>query len=208
MEVFHTTSYSSNSFSLSFWDRLLCSGYRVIGIGSTDSHHPTEGISILGKVVTWVYAPELSEQGILKGLQNGQVIVSQGAQMKFSAVNQHGERAQMWDSLPPDSLVTLEVKYRSDEPLVMLVIKDGFVIYELELDASPGKWSSVTCSEPELLIHSDQPLPGYFRVELHAVSRHPVTELVERDYLTTRAISNPIWVGQQPPAINNKIPGA
>ena len=199
MEVFHTTSYGSNSYSLSFWDRLLCAGYHVIGIGGTDSHHPTEGISVLGKLVTWVYADELSEKGILSGLRSGQVTISQGAKVRFSAVNEHGMRAGMWESLPPGSLVSLEISYQSDEPLLLILIKDGFLIREISLVASPDEWSTLTCTQPEQLIHSDQPHPGYYRVELHAIIRDPVTGLSERNHLSMRAISNPIWVGMEPP---------
>ena len=199
MEVFHTTAYDSNSHSLSFWDRLLCAGYHVVGIAGTDSHDPVEGISALGKLVTWVYADELSEQGILAGLRTGQVVISQGAQMRFSAVNENGQRAEMWESLPPGSLVTLEVSYRSDEALTLMIYKDGFLTNEQSLEASPDEWATATCAQPEQLIHSDRPQPGYYRAELHAVSRNPVTWLADRNHLTMRAISNPIWVGQEPP---------
>jgi hypothetical protein len=199
MEVFHTTSYDSNSYSLTFWDRLLCAGYHVVGIAGTDSHDPVEGISALGKLVTWVYADELSEQGILAGLRTGRVTISQGAQMTFSAVNEHGQRAEMWESLPAGSLVTLEVSYRSAEPLALMIYKDGFLTHEQNLAASPDDWTAVTCDQPEQLIHSDRPGPGYYRAELHAVSNNPATWLADRNHLTMRAISNPIWVGQEPP---------
>ena len=199
MEVFHTTSYDSNSYSLSFWDRLLCAGYHVVGIAGTDSHHPSEGISMLGKLVTWVFADQLSEGGILAGLRAGQVTISQGAQLRFSAVNQDGVRAEMWQSLPPGSLVSLEVSYCSDEPLLLFIFKDGYLIQDHSLEASPDRWSTLTCPQPEQLIHSDRPGSGYYRVELHAISRNPVTGLAVRDHSSMRAISNPIWVAMEPP---------
>ncbi len=48
------------------WDRLLCDGRRITGVGSSDSHDPlSDGPWKLGMIRNWVWAENLSEQAVL-----------------------------------------------------------------------------------------------------------------------------------------------
>ena len=198
LEIYHRSSGATNPTYLPFWDHLLIEGRRVIGVGGTDGHNISESDQALGKLVTWVYADELSESGILAGLRRGQVYVSRGAEMRFSAVNGEGQRAQMWETLPLASPITLEIAYRSSEPLILFVIRDGFIIEDQLLDASPAAFQTVHYYEPQTF--AGHLKPGFYRVELHAGARSKTDERSAwRDHTTVRALSNPIWVGQAPP---------
>jgi hypothetical protein len=198
LEIYHRPSGVANPIYLPFWDRLLSEGRRVIGVGGTDGHNLNESDQALGKLTTWIYADELSESGLLAGLRRGQVYVSRGAEMRFSAFNGEEQRAQMWESLPLAPPVTLEVAYRSPEPLVLFVIRDGFVIHNRMLDASPTGFETVHYDASQE--SSGKLKPGFYRIELHAGVRSKNDPLPPwRDHTTARALSNPIWVGQAPP---------
>ena len=198
LEIYHRSSGATNPTYLPFWDRLLSDGRRVIGIGGTDGHNLSKPDQALGKLVTWVYADELSEAGILAGLRRGQVYVSRGAEMRFSAFNGEGQRAQMWESLPLAPPLTLEISYRSPEPLILYVLRDGFIIEDQLLDASPTAFQTVHYHEPQTF--AGHMKPGFYRAELHAGARSKTDERSAwRDHTTVRALSNPIWVGQAPP---------
>lgn len=62
-----------------FWDDLLVSGRRVPGVGGSDTHQ-LEGFQSRffghGNPTTWVYAEELSGEGILNGIAEGHVSIS------------------------------------------------------------------------------------------------------------------------------------
>jgi hypothetical protein len=198
LEVYHRSSGVANPTYLPFWDRLLSDGYHVVGVAGTDSHNIDETDQALGKLVTWIYADELSESGILAGLRRGQVYVSRGAELRFSAFNENGQQAQMWESLPHDPPPTLEISYRSKDPLALFVIRDGFVVHERALDASSSEFQTVHYHEPRM---GERHLnPGFYRVELHTdVQSQNGSMPPWRDHNTVRALSNPIWIGQAPP---------
>ena len=76
MEIYHNLEGANNNFQPGLWDLLLNQGHRIIGVGGTDSHDPFTGTDRLNQVVTWVYADELSEAGIIAGLRSGTAYIS------------------------------------------------------------------------------------------------------------------------------------
>ena len=58
-----------------FWEQRLKEGYRLTGVGGSDSHNATwkKGRSGIGKPTTVVYAANLSERAILDGIRAGHV---------------------------------------------------------------------------------------------------------------------------------------
>lgn len=191
IEIYSVPERINNNIQAMLWDRQISLGYRVVGVGSTDSHNPFKPIWELGQVVTWVNAPNLSEQGILAGLRRGQVYVSRGPELRFSAEHVNGATAEMWESVPLDSKpVRFTLKVKTAEPLNVFIIKNGFIFDALSVDAGSNEWQTLT--------FEDTPTEDtYFRIEFHShVFREGVNNayMVWRDYETLRAFSNPIWV--------------
>jgi len=195
MEVYHNLEGANNNLQPPLWDHYLRLGRRIIGVGGVDSHDPFEGLHKLGEVVTWVYAPELSERGIVQGLKDGRVYVSRGPELRFSAINAAGERAEMWESLPlTGEPVTFEVQVRcgqpkGKQPLRVFMLKNGYPFESMTVEAQESDWQTLT--------FVDQPeRRAYYRLELHSIYQselHPYLQW--RDFNTMQVLSNPIWIG-------------
>jgi hypothetical protein len=195
MEIYQNLEGCNNDLQLPLWDRLLSSGYRIVGVGGTDSHDPFQGNEKLGSLVTWVYANELSEQGIIAGLRRGNVYVSKGVQLRFTASCETGENAGMWQSISRYDLPGIfHVEVLSDEPLRLFVIKNGFLLnHNIVFPGNTGEWQSSS--------FIDTPKqPSFYRLELHKNTERSgnvdYPGIYWRDYSTMRALSNPIWVGK------------
>lgn len=191
-EIYHNLEGANNSYQLSLWDQHLNQGYRIVGVGGIDSHNPYEGIHELGQVVTWIYADELSEQGIINGLRRGQVYISRGPEIRFTARNQQDEQATMWESLCSDGPISLEVDVKWQEPLNLFIIKNGLILDVVKTAYEQEDWQRIVYEDQE-------PLDGsYYRIELHDdVVKMPYTGIIWRDYSTTRVLSNPIWINRE-----------
>jgi hypothetical protein len=79
-----------NPGAVALWTAWLNAGHRITGIGGSDYHSPRDakdgkGIQRLGLPSTYVYAQELSTQGILDGLRRRRVYVSTGPRVTFLA---------------------------------------------------------------------------------------------------------------------------
>ena len=97
-EIYHNLEGCNNAYQVGLWDQLLNKGHRIVGVGGIDSHDPFDGLHELGQLVTWIYANNLSEKGIVEGLRRGQVYVSKGPQLRFTAHSEM-ETAEMWETL-------------------------------------------------------------------------------------------------------------
>lgn len=186
LEVYHHLTGSNNSAQLGLWDSLLARGFKITGVGATDSHHPTTGQHRLGQVFTYVHASELSPAGILEGLKRGRAYVSLGPTLEFSA-EAAGETAYMGEALSARGPVTLAVQLGElDFPSRLLVLKNGLHHAYADLPASG--------SQPVALSFLDErPGPGYYRLELYARSLQPSFE-AGREWDRTFLLSNPIYV--------------
>jgi hypothetical protein len=102
----HLTKTADGQFShIPFWDGLLNKGYRVVGIGGSDSHDPDAPInrqSPVGKPTTVIYAQALSQRAIFEGLRSGRVFVDlEGDPSRFLDLSLEGAegRADMGAAL-------------------------------------------------------------------------------------------------------------
>ena len=190
MEIYHNLEGPNNNFQAPLWDHHLRLGRHIVGVGGVDSHHPLKGTHALGQVVTWVYAAELSEKGILEGLRRGKAYISRGPELRFTAANGAGQQADMWESLPLNSgPVTFEVQIRSELPLRLFILKNGYPFDMLTAEGIKEGWQTLTfVDEPRR--------PAYYRLETHTIHLSKIYRLVQwRDWTTMQVLSNPIWVG-------------
>ncbi|MEM7536755.1 MAG: CehA/McbA family metallohydrolase [Chloroflexota bacterium] len=193
MELYHNLENANNTLHVPLWDRQLAMGHRVVGVGGTDSHNPFEGLHKLGQVVTWVYADELSERGIVDGLRRGRVYVSRAAEgacpeMRFVVRNGAGDVAEMWETIAANGEpVTLEVQVKSEQPLRLFAMRDGYFLDMLDVDGG-DEWRTYT--------FTDTPTQKtYYRIELHSVATKDYEVYLKlRDHKSVRALSNPVWV--------------
>ena len=194
IEIYHNLEGPNNWLGLSLWDHHLNLGRRIIGVGATDSHHPAEGRHALGQLVTWVYALELSEGGILEGLRSGRVYASRGPAIEFTA-HSAGEpegMVYMGSSLPLGRPIEFRVQVREvKEPMRLFIIKNGLYYGKRELSEA-GKDYDIE--------FTDTPVePAYYRLELHVDCEDKWYRLFKfRSYTTVRALSNPVFVGGWP----------
>ncbi len=189
IEIYHNLEGCNNLPQFGWWDHLLLTGHRIVGVSGTDSHHPCEGIHAIGKLVTWVYADELSERGIIEGLRRGKVYVDKGCELQFTAVNASGRVAQMWETLPSDGQSkAFKLVVKGQDKLRVFIIKDGLLMDTFLVGNKPDTWTEIRFGD----------LPdrkSYYRVELHLDCAQPdYPGIYWRDHITFRAASNPIFV--------------
>lgn len=97
---------TGNPLAIGLWTAALDAGQRITAIGGSDFHffpgdteYPGE---YPGYPSTWVYAEQLSTEGVLQGLRQGRAYVSLGPRVMFTA--RHDDRAFMiGDDLGPVS---------------------------------------------------------------------------------------------------------
>jgi len=115
-----------NYKSFRLWDKLLNQGLKVVGISGRDWHDVNERKSD-GIPKTFVYADSLSEDEILKGFRKGQVFVSSGPQLFFSA-EYEDKRYICGDEikLTEKKIVSFQIQVENLKELCQLqVIKNG-----------------------------------------------------------------------------------
>lgn len=188
-EIFHSLEGPNNTSQIGMWDALLRAGYRIIGVSGTDSHNPEIEVERLGRVVTWVYADELSAGGIIHGLKSGRVFVSFGPRIDFSIKNSTGSIAEMGEKIKSNGQpLELSISVESSIPLRLLIVKNGFFLDSRLLEPNAEKLQSFDFID-------DDPCSGYYRVEFHDLVHDEVYTGIEwRDFRTIKALSNPIWV--------------
>lgn len=192
-EVWNVHEACNNDYMMALWDHVLNLGHRVIGVPGIDSHHPEGGIGKLGQAVTYVYADQLSETGIINGLRRGRVYGTRGPLMNFRALCEDGRVLEMGDTVTDCTApISLEVEYISEEPLRLFVIKNGIVLHHLEIEESPKDWRIVRFNVESIP-------PTFYRIELHRLHRdEQLPHIAWRDHTTIQAFSNPIWVKSKP----------
>ncbi|MCL4560927.1 MAG: CehA/McbA family metallohydrolase, partial [Chloroflexi bacterium] len=145
LEIYHSLEGCNNSYQLGLWDHHLCLGRKIVGVGGSDSHDPYKENQKLGQLVTYVYADELSEAGILNGLKRGKVYVSKGPQINFVARGENGEIAEMWEAISAwEQPIEFRVEYQARIPLRLFVIRNGFILYTYSIQGDPDTWRTLT----------------------------------------------------------------
>ena len=192
-EVYCTSEMETAALYATHWDMLLRQGLHLTGVGSSDSHHPTEeGPWKLGQVLTWVYAKSLCQRDVLAALKQGSAYVGiGGARMDMHAVCgdqlaymcgtltlSHGEEAVF--------TVDLAVHPRGN----LFIYADGMVYDTIYFDHAGADKYTFTLPE-EWIAKAGT---SYLRVEFHEMKEPPqFFGMCFRDHTTTRLISNPIW---------------
>ena len=200
-EVHCTSEIQTCMLYTTHWDMLLTRGYHLTGVGSSDSHHPTlKGPWKLGHVLTWIYADELSQRALLRGLKAGHAYVGiDGVQMEMSAVCM-GQSAMMGDTLmvPCGADFTVTMTLINHPRGNLFLYSDGMQLDVIYYD-QPGI-DTYTFTYPEAWI-----APGgqsYIRMEFHIAKEPPKFHgQAFRDYQSARLISNPIWFKRKENAI-------
>lgn len=191
IEIYHNLEGANNDYQAPLWDRLLADGYHLVGIAGTDSHDPYKGTHALGQLVTWVFADELSEKGILEGLRRGRVYLSRGPELRFYATRENEQTAEMWESLPlGDQPVSFHLDLKLDRPARAFVFKNGYYFESFVINPQIEDWQTYQ--------FQDQPdQDSFYRVELHEiVQKDQYPGIWWRDYSTMLAMTNPIFIGQ------------
>lgn len=92
----YTTSKDAMEKALKAWDIMLKNGYKVYGIGGSDSHlRPDEKYegskypSLLGDPKTFIYANNLSKEEIKKSMLDGKITVSRDGLIEFFKVSEN-----------------------------------------------------------------------------------------------------------------------
>lgn len=185
MEIYHHLEGSANTSQLALWDGLLRQGLRITGVAGTDSHDPHAGRHRLGQVFTHVFAPELSQAGILEGLKKGWAYVGLGgAQMEFSATNQ-GRWAGMGGSLGAGQISLQASLSDLPHPSRVLLMKNGF--YHTHTDLPATHSTRLEFQDPD-------GRPGdFYRLEVFALTPQQAGGN-GREWQNTLLLSNPIYL--------------
>lgn len=135
LEICNDPTYADNheatERALSLWSILLNDGYRITGIGGSDSHLLPEETysnqtvpSLIGDPGTYVYAKQLSATELKSGIEAGHVVISRSGFIDYKI---RGEE----NLLPGDQVVVtqcnLEVKLEESNKVNFQWIVDGKV---------------------------------------------------------------------------------
>lgn len=193
------------------WDRFLCAGLRITGVGSSDSHDPLQdGPWALGRILTWVRADSLSRRGILDALKAGRAYVALGgSRLEFDARVEGraiglAETRGMGETLDlePDQACILTVTMAGIPPGNLFVMKDG-LLHEVRRvipdgSASPDGGSAtlrIRIEGRDIRRAADGRAGSFVRVEYHEEIESPRYHgMASRDHRSLRLASNPIWL--------------
>ena len=177
--------------AIQFYEHALSTGARIAAVGSSDSHKAGQADEIteapVGQATTVVYADELSEKGIQRGVEAGHTYVklygNDGPDLRFEARKPGSDDppAIMGDRVKADRVdfsarVIGAVPGRDPkkpDPYELLVLRDG-----LPLLAVPIVQDDQTVSFPGLV-------PGRYRLQLQRGT-------------TIEAVSSPIYLEPKP----------
>jgi len=195
---------SKNSQTLKFWDAVLSERLPVAAVGGSGA---LDRLADLGSPITYVYARELSVQGILDGILNGRTFVSSGPDgprlLFVGGVDPEGSFQGLQGSMipipSPDDATMVEetIHFRvviggieGKGTIRINVVKNGQVWRTQEVD-----------SENPVLNFSDSLVePSYYRVEVFQVADD---RKAARGYgnVEMLALSSPIYTDWVPRAV-------
>jgi len=148
-------NYVFTPTALVFWEDALETRFPIAAVGVSDSHSavvdpedPNRSmLSAIGESVTVVYAPELSEQGILEGVRAGHTYVklegNGGPDLRVDAAGDLGSTGIMGDTIP-DGAANLHVTVtnvfleEAELPNVLRLLQDGVSVEQVDVVAPGG----------------------------------------------------------------------
>jgi hypothetical protein len=197
MEVWQGPWPYRNDQSLKLWDRLLCEGRHLPGVGGSDYHCPMgkeTSLLRLGQPTTWVHVQERSVDGILAAICAGRACISahpHGPRLDFSAESR-ADRASMGGtlSLAPGEDILVIVSVLGGAGYRLCLVADGTTVEEHEVQSASAEVKISVAAKT------------YIRFEL--VGDVPLEQLPHSvpDDIDLRdwrwALSNPIYVQVDP----------
>lgn len=196
-EIWCTPDKTTTFLYPTMWDMLLCQGYHLTGVGSSDSHNPgDEGPWKLGMIRTWVFANDLSQKSILAGLKAGKAYISIGkVTMQYHASTKDGTYYEMGDCIQPKEgeSIQFSVTINNHTSGNLFVIASGMIfdVHYLAAGLQDSiSWSVTSDSLPKISNGS-----SYMRLEFHEDKVKPeYWGMAWRDHTSMRFLSNPIWI--------------
>ncbi|WP_243291588.1 CehA/McbA family metallohydrolase [Bacillus sp. FJAT-47783] len=191
IEIWNDPTFKDNPKAteevLHLWNKLLNDGYRIAGIGGSDSHmRPTEKYpgatvpSLIGDPATYVWAEGLSASSILNGIKRGSVYVTRFIDLKLD-IRSDDREVLLGSEIEDDSIVqfTIELEKWGEECDIVWV-QNGSILLKETIE--PNKSYSYTAN----FVDSDF---QWLRFEIRSKSG----ELL--------AFSNPIYKGKKTPTM-------
>jgi hypothetical protein len=197
MEVWCLPDGPASFLYPAMWDGLLCRGYHITAVGSSDSHHPTEdGPWKLGQIRNWLYAQELSQYAIIEGLKSGSVYIAYGpAKLHFEALYDN-KPYQMGRTvfLSPGKKCIFNIEIDSPLGGNLFIFTDGILYDIIHFDPSDRiKKHRFTADTGN--IRNRLTCESYFRIEFHEeLVKAMYYGMAYRDHTSMRLLSNPIWL--------------
>lgn len=147
---------------IDFWEHKLNEGYKITGIGGSDNHRATRGItqpSAIGNPRTWIFANDLSVASLIEGIRSGKAYVDASGGgvrlLNFSV----GEMEMGGELEVTEGPIALRLGWQSDETLKPVVIHQGEVL-------SLNNQTFDDASYRGYVDLSSLTLPGWIRVNL------------------------------------------
>ncbi len=197
LEVVSLPDGAVSALYTTLWDRFLCAGQRLVGVGSSDSHDPGQaGPWALGVIRNWVFAASLSRPALLDGLKRGRVYVSVGdSRLRFTVPGggADGDDAGMGETVlitkGGSRLIRIELANHPSGNL--FIVKDGFIHECVYLQGGYG---------PDILEFriGETDIAGrgesFVRLEFHEdLVKSSYSGMAYRDHRSLRLLSNPVW---------------
>jgi Purple acid Phosphatase, N-terminal domain len=195
---------NERDLGLEQWRRLLLNGRKDVFIaGGSDAHgdfsHATTVIgpidNAFGKVRTYIYCKEFTDEGILNALKNGHSIMSDGPLVIFNITNERGETAIIGDEITGYDL-TLNIQWESTLEFgnVCHIYFIRGVIGETEGEIDDYHISPDSLSNSKVYTDLASKIPlmknGYVRIHATTDKGHSV-------------YTNPIWISSSALIISN-----
>ena len=140
-----------NEAALRLWYGWLNRGHRMVATAGTDVHGPGQQYQSGSAGFSVVYAAQLSEAGILRGVAAGHLYLSAGPTLSFAALHEAGGQRIMGDSLTaPDESATASLAVSWDgvpEAASLRLIADGSTRDTLPIAAAGTREWSVSGNE-------------------------------------------------------------
>lgn len=182
------------------YDSYLVQGYRLVAVGSSDSHDPRQekGPWRFGQLYTYVYADCLSSKGIIEGIKRGRVYVACGKSRMDMILSYNGEHYHMGDAVPyygGDVELSVEI---GENPSGNLFIMISGQLNSVHYIDSSSDMRTYIFHIPEHDIHMLKSLSAFIRIEFFEdVVKAKFWGMAHRDAESMRLLSNPIWLNKE-----------
>ncbi|WP_456277506.1 CehA/McbA family metallohydrolase [Bacillus sp. AK128] len=155
IEIWNDPTFKDNVIAteeaLKLWNVLWNDGYRIFGLGGSDSHLlPTESYekggqpSVIGDPATYVMAEELSAQSLLKAVRQGKTYVTRGPVLDVEIVA-NGKEVHLGSDVTNLSVEGngVEINYKLSvepftKPVSVIWVQDGVELARDTVDAEGG----------------------------------------------------------------------